>query len=83
MLGARIRLGLDDVEGPVDREVEGQVGLRVVREGQLLDRVGSVIGRNRPFLNLNLFAAFQPARLIDAQLWRNRVRVEFECDCTQ
>ena len=61
MLGARICLRFDDVEGPVDREVEGQVGLRVVREGQLPDRVRSVIGRNCPFLNLNLFAAFEPA----------------------
>ena len=58
MFGARICLGLDDVEGAIHREVEGQVSLRVVREGQLLGCERSVFCCDCPFLNLDLFTAF-------------------------
>ena len=57
VFGARVGLRFDDFEGAVDTEVEGEIGLRVVRESQLLGHVRCVICCNRPFLNLNLFAA--------------------------
>ena len=59
VLGARICLRLYDIEGAIHREVESQVGLCVVREGQLLDHVRSIVCCDCPFLNLNLFAAFK------------------------
>jgi hypothetical protein len=60
VLGARICLRLDNVEWSIHGEVECQVRLRVVREGQLLGHQGCVVTRDRPLLNLNLLAALQP-----------------------
>ena len=66
MLRAGVRLGLDNVEGPIHREVKGQVSLRVIGERQLLSDVWSVFTGHGPFLNLNLLASFKLVRFVDA-----------------
>ena len=38
--GAAVGLGADELEGAIDVEIKGQVGLRVVGEGELLDLLG-------------------------------------------
>lgn len=43
VLGAGVGLSLDYLEGPIDVEVEGEVGLGVVRVDYLLDGAWRVI----------------------------------------
>ena len=78
MFGARVGLGLDDFKWSTHAKVEGQVRLRVIREGQLLDHVGCFLCGNGPLLDFDLFAAIKSVRLVDAQLWADGVSIKFE-----
>ena len=83
MLGARIRLGLDYFKWSSNTEVEGQISLGVIGECELAGDRWCLLGRDSPLLDLDLLPAIEAVRLVDAELWRDRIGVELECDCAE